>query len=230
MYCVKCGVILEETEKKCPLCDTPVYHPEFDNLDAKPLYPAFKMPLNKYSRKGLGGVIIILFLIPLIISFYSDFQKDRSIEWFGYVAGGLILGYVTFALPFWFKKPNPVVFAPCSFLTLGLYLFYINIVTNGDWFFSFVLPVLGFLSLIICAIITLVYYVKKGKLYIFGGASILFGILICLLEFLLSITFEIVFIGWSIYPLIVLVLLGLLLIYLAINSNARKILERKIFF
>ncbi len=27
-YCVNCGVKLEETLTKCPLCNTPVYHPQ----------------------------------------------------------------------------------------------------------------------------------------------------------------------------------------------------------
>ena len=28
MYCVKCGVELADSEKKCPLCGTPVFHPD----------------------------------------------------------------------------------------------------------------------------------------------------------------------------------------------------------
>ena len=230
MYCVKCGVKLADTEQKCPLCNTVVYHPDIKQEPTTPLYPSDKMPINTFSRKGICGMIVILFLIPLVISLYSDLQLDNKIDWSGYVAGALIVSYIIVALPLWFKKPNPVIFVPCSFASIILYLLYINIATNGNWFLSFALPVGGGLCLIISAIVTLTYYLKKGKLYIFGGALMLFGALICMIEVLLNVTFDIKLIGWSIYPLIVLFLLGGVLIYLGINSSVRKILERKLFF
>ena len=229
MFCINCGVKLEDTEKKCPLCNTIVYHPDVNQVPVKPLYPNAKMPLNNYSRKGLCGVILILFFIPLIVSLYSDLQTNGKLDWFMYVASSLVLSYIIFALPLWFKKPNPVIFAPCGFLASILFLMFINYWTKGNWFLSFALPIAFGLSLISCAVITLLYYVKKGKLYIFGGAFILTGCLICLIEHLLVITFKITFLGWSIYPLVVLIMLGCLLIYLAINNNARKTFERKLF-
>ena len=45
-----------------------------------------------------------------------------------------------------------------------------------------------------------------------------------------SVTFHFGFVGWSVYPLCVLLLFGGLLIYLAINSSACEIIERKLFF
>ena len=50
-----------------------------------------------------------------------------------------------------------------------------------------------------------------------------------LIEYLLDITFGRAFVGWSIYPLAVLILLGGLLIYLAIDRSAREVMERKLF-
>lgn len=230
MYCVKCGVKLSDSEKKCPLCNTVVYHPDVKQEEVKPLYQYNKMPINSYSRKVLCGMIIILFLIPLVISFYSDFYPDNKIDWFGFVLGGLVIGYVSLALPLWFKKPNPVIFVPCSLASIILYLFYVCLKTHGNWFLTFALPVWGGLSLIICAIVTLLHYLKRGRLYIFGGAMMLFGGLMLLIEFLLGITFNVKFIGWSIYPLVILFLLGGALIYLAINSSVRRMIERKLFF
>ena len=51
-----------------------------------------------------------------------------------------------------------------------------------------------------------------------------------LVEFLMGVTFHLRFIGWSIYPLCVLLLFGSLLIYFAINRAARETMERKLFF
>ena len=230
MYCVNCGVKLAETEKKCPLCNTTVCHPDFTPTSQKTLYPVDKKPQASSGLKALGGVIIILFLIPLIISFFTDLQLNGKLDWFGIVAGAIVVVYVIFALPLWFKKPNPVVFAPCSFATIALYLLYINAATDGNWYLTFALPVVGGLCLIVCADITLLRYIKGGRLYIFGGTFILSGGYLLLIEYLLSVTFGMDFIGWSIYPLVVFVLIGCLLIYLAIDSVARETMERKMFF
>lgn len=230
MYCINCGVKLEETEYKCPLCNTDVYHPAFTKETGRTLYPSNKMPKSSNGFKALGGAIIIVFLIPIVLSFFSDMQLDGKIDWFGYVAGALAVSYVSFALPLWFKKPNPVIFVPCSFIALALYLFYINFATNGTWYWSFALPIVAGICLIATAVTTLIKYVKRGRLYIFGSAFISLGVYTLLVEYLAHKTFEVAFIGWSIYPLIVLLLIGGLLIYLGIDGNAREAFERKLFF
>lgn len=230
MYCVKCGVKLADTEKKCPLCHTVVYHPDFENKVDRTLYPSNRLPKNTSGSKALNGAVIILFLIPLFVCFAADLHLDGHLEWFGYVAGALMLTYIAFALPMWFRKPNPVIFVPCSFAAAGVYLLYINLATGGAWFLSFAFPVLGGLCLITCTVVTLLYYLRRGRLYIIGGAFMGLGAFMLLIEYLMDVTFHLRFVGWSVYPLCVLILFGGLLIYFAINRAAREIMERKLFF
>lgn len=230
MYCVNCGVKLADTEKRCPLCDTVVYHPEVKQENRIPLYPPNKMPQQKSNAKGISGVVLMLFMLPMLVCFAADFQLDGSIEWFGYVAGALTLIYMTVAFPFWFQNPNPVIFVPCDFAVAVLYLLFINWATGGNWFLSFALPVTGGVAIICCAVVTLWRYLRKGKLYVLGGAFIALGALAVLLEFLMDLTFGLSMIWWSVYPLIALGLVGGLLIYLAANSAAREMMERKLFF
>ena len=231
MYCIKCGAKLESGEKICPLCNTKVYHPDITIDEEKRLYPENKMPENKNRSKALNGAIIIMFLIPIVVSFLADFRFDREIKWFGYVLGALIMGYTAIALPMWFEKPNPVIFTPCVFAEGILYLLYINFITKGNWFLSFAFPVAGGFCIIATTVVTLLYYLKKGRLYIWGGAFILTGGFILLMEFFMANTFKSInFFGWSLYPMSVLVLLGGLVLYLAINKSAREVMERKLFF
>lgn len=230
MYCINCGAKLDSSETICPLCDTKVYHPDLKIEEDKQLYPKNRIPEIKHCSKAFNGAVIIMFLIPVVVSFLADFHFDREIKWFGYVLGALIMGYTTFALPLWFEKPNPVIFTPCVVAETIGYLLYINCITDGDWFLSFAFPVAGGFGLIATAVVTLLYYLKKGKLYIWGGAFTITGAFIMLMEFFISITFDIVFVGWSLYPLAVLVLLGGLMFYLAINKSARETMERKLFF
>lgn len=230
MYCVKCGVRLADTEKKCPLCETMVYHPQITQGEQEPLYPVGKMPKARHGARGLNGAVIILFLIPLLLSLFADIQLDGTIDWFGFVGGGLALVYVLIALPMWFRAPNPVIFVPCDFAALALYLLYIDLATQGGWFLSFAFPMVGALCLITTAVVTLWRYLRKGKLYVLGGAFMALGGAAVLMEFLMSMTFHVALIGWSAYPLIGLLAVGGLLIYLAINDAAREMMERKLFF
>ncbi len=230
MYCIKCGAKLEKSEAVCPLCNMQVYHPDIEIEAEKQLFPYGKMPEMKHRSNAFNGALIIMFFVPIVVSFLADFQFDGVFEWFGYVFGALLLGYITFALPLWFEKPNPVIFTSCVFIGAIGYLLYINIVTGGNWFLTFAFPVAGGFGVIITAVVTLIHYLKKGKLYIWGGAFMLSGAFLLLIEYLMTITFPISFIGWSLYPLSVFVLVGGLLLFLAINKSAREVMERKLFF
>lgn len=230
MYCVKCGVKLADTEKTCPLCNTVVYHPEITQKEEIELYPSKKLPKSNSNRVFICGAVLILFMIPLVVTFLGDIQFDGKLDWFQYIAGALILLYLIIALPLWFKKPNPVIFVPCDFLACALYLSYINYLTGGVWFFSFALPIVLGTCIIVSTLVTLLKYLKKGKLYVVGSVIIAFGILVMLVEYLLGVAFNIPYVGWSLYPFITLIIIGGLLIYLAMNSVAREKIERRLFF
>ena len=111
-----------------------------------------------------------------------------------------------------------------------MYLLYIDLKVDGGWFLPFALPVTAALCLIVTAVVTLTRYIRKGRLYIFGGAAIALGFFMPLLEYLLHITFGLPGGGiWSWYPLISLVLLGLLLILTAVLHPFRETLAKKFF-
>lgn len=230
MYCINCGVKLADSEKQCPLCLTKVYHPEISQKDADPLYPPQRYPALQVSPAGTRVILSVLFLLPVLICLQCDLLLSGGISWSGYVSGALAVLYVAAVLPSWFRKHNPVIFVPCTFAAIGAYLLYINFATAGSWFLSFAFPVTGFVALVVTAVVTLLRYVRKGMLYIIGGAFIALGAFMPLMEFLLVVTFSTVkFAWWSLYPLTALVLLGGTLIFLAICRPARETMERKLF-
>ena len=231
MYCIKCGVKLADTEKVCPLCRTTVYHPEIQRESADPLYPINKYPPKaKNTRWPVSLLATIIFVLPMIIVLMCDMQFNGNIEWSGYVIGALLCVYVFFVLPSWFLHPNPVIFVPCDFACVALYLTYINYHTGGDWFWTFALPVVTGVALLVCAVVTLMKYVSRGSLFIFGGAFLALGTFMIVVEYLVTVTFNgYSFIGWSLYPLVTFVLLGLLLIFFGICRPAREIMRKRFF-
>ena len=230
MYCVNCGVKLADTEKVCPLCNTEVYHPVVRQNSATKLYPEGKMPPKAPHNKIISGAIVIIFLIPLITCFFSDIQLDGTLDWFGYVAGALAVAYTIFAMPLWFRKPNPVVFVPCGFAVSILYLLYINLTLDGDWFMTFAFPLVGAIGLLTTAVVALTRYIRRGHLYVYGGALIASGGIMMLLEYLLYETFDMQIYYWSLFPLILFSLLGLWLMFIALHKPTRETIKRKFFF
>ncbi len=230
MYCVNCGVELADSEKKCPLCGTAVYHPDLKQQPAPSPYPPYTPPGERMKPAGILFVLTVLCSLPFVLTLLCDWSINHGITWSGYAAGAVLLFYILALLPMWFKKPNPVIFTPVDFAAIALYLLYINLQTGGHWFLTFAFPVTGGIGLIVTAVVTMLHYLRRGHLYVFGGAMIASGGFAVLMEFLLNLTFGFQhgFI-WSIYPLAALFLLGMMLIVIAICKPLRESL-RKIFF
>lgn len=232
MYCIKCGVELADSEKQCPLCSTAVFHPELTRPEGENLYPPNLFPAQQVRPWGLLLIISMCFLLPILITLLCNLQINGRVTWAGFVIGGLLVAYVILILPHWFHRHsrNPVIFVPCAFAAIGLYLLYINLATGGDWFLSFALPVTGGSGLIITAVAALTRYIQRGRLYIFGGAALITGAFMPVMELLLNCTFHRPrFIGWSLYPLIALALIGITMLIIAICRPLRESLEKRFF-
>lgn len=228
MYCIKCGVQLDNHVTKCPLCQTTLQYPEPVEQPEK-AYPENRYPQVLARPGAIKATLFVLFLIPLLVTFLVDFQIDGVINWFGYAAGGILLGFIVLVFPFWFRNQNPAFFVGCDFLAAALYLHYIALVTQGSWFLSFALPVVFGCGIPLIALMLLLQRFPKQKLYICGGGLIALGLYVWMVEWLLDLSFQIVFFGWSYSVLGSFVIIGGLLIYLAANDQARQKLERKIF-
>ena len=224
MYCVKCGVELADSEAKCPLCQTPVYLPGYEPSEDRP-YPKFDKP-EPVNPRGIYFIISFICIIAAVISFVCDLNLGAGVSWSGYVIGGILLFYVVFILPGWFKRYNPAIFVPVNFAAIALYLAYIDIAVRGGWFLSFALPLTGAVALVVSSVCILCHYLKKGYLYIFGGAFVLSGLICPVMELLGYLTFGGPYIGWGFYPLIALCLIGIMLIVIAIVKPFRESLCR----
>ncbi len=227
MYCINCGVKLHDGLDSCPLCNTKV---PVAVEKSEPLYP--KKPEFNPTQSAFWSQMILtfLFVLPILITLLCDCNINSEVTWSGYVVGALLMVYLIFVLPFWFRNPNPVIFVPTSFLTVGCYLLFVDLFTNGNWFLSFAFPLTLGIGIIFTTFTALLKYLKRGKLYIYGGTILALGAFTPLIEFFLNITFGFKTVYWSLYPLTTLFFLGGLLIFLAICRPARETLERKFFF
>ena len=117
-----------------------------------------------------------------------------------------------------------------GFAAIGLYLLYINFATGGHWFLTFAFPVTGAIGLLVSGTVALLHYLRRGQLFVIGGALILGGGVTVLIEYLLNLTFHVgrVFF-WSVYPLSAGVVLGVTLLVVGFCNPLRRSLHRKFF-
>ena len=104
MYCVKCGVELADSEKKCPLCGTPVFHPDIPrNLSEPPFPPDKRIRPEDVNRSGILFVLTIAALLPALLCLLCDWRINGTLVWSGYAAGAIGLLYIVILLPMWFR-------------------------------------------------------------------------------------------------------------------------------
>ena len=95
MYCIKCGVELKDSEEKCPLCGTVVFHPDIKRPDGEKPYPAeSRRPAETATRSGMLFITSIMFLVPFVLSLLCDWKVNGTLVWSGYAAGALALTYI----------------------------------------------------------------------------------------------------------------------------------------
>ena len=230
MYCVKCGVSLEEGTAECPLCGTPVWNP-----DEKPRNTHYNPDL--YPAPESGGKYTLLTVITLVMAgvalgcLIACLAVYGRPAWSGYVVLGEAFVYISLVLPFWFRRYYHAVFIPLSFLALGGYLLYINAVTGGHWFLPFAFPVTGmtFLVTFLGTGIALLRFRPRTKLLLIGLLFVLIGGFTMLLEFFLHITFNVRMFNWSLYSAGFFGLIGIFLFTSSLIKPLRRVMYKKLF-
>jgi len=229
MYCVNCGVKLQDEVDKCPLCSIPVWKPEelekFEEKFPKGMYPVKR----RAGRITVVSFITVILLAVCLSCFIACMTTIGKIGWSSYVILGIIAMYVIAVLPFWFSRNHPFVFVPVDFGVICVYLLFVCLSTGGKWFLSFAFPVVMIVGILVTGSLAIFKFVKVKKLLVIGSMMILIGLSNILVELFAHITFGSAMFVWSLYPVAAFGLLGLFLIIADLIHPLRAYLERKFF-
>lgn len=228
MYCVKCGVRLDDSLDRCPLCGTPVWRPE----EAQDQGRAFSSIFPEKHRNERLTVVAFLTAVALLAAFITlriCLRIYGGIGWSGYAMLGIALFYVIAILPLWFRRPNPMIFLPVDHAAVAGFLLYASWASGGHWFLSFGFPVTAMSCLLLTGFIALLRYVRGGRLFIIGGSVIVLGGLSMLVEFFQHITFGTKMFTWSLYVVSSCLAFGMFLILAGTIRPLREYLERRFF-
>ena len=230
MYCVRCGVRLQEGVKACPLCGTPVWLPEAgDEVSRAASYSDRYPNIDRQKRLTVMASLTVVLLAAMVSCLSIALNTTGRIDWAFYVIVGILAFYLIFLLPFWFRHPHPMIFVPIAFLSACLLLLCLSDYTGGRWFLTFAFPITVMLAVLTIGAIALYRYVKRGSIFITGGLLIAIGGGCMLAEFFEHLTFHTSMFTWSVYASSVFFLFGGFLLLVGIIRPLREYLERKFF-
>ena len=212
MYCIKCGVELEDGAKRCPLCETPV--PEIKGLEEKKFvkeYPMININLYEMKMKKVKKAIFLSFFTISIISIlevlFQNLIMYGKLEWGYYAIPSILifdLGLFVF-LDSYRMRTN-------LFLLLSGFIAYFLLLDFGDEKLTWSLR-LGIPIVLALYLISLIFsYVwdkhKSDKLKILNFFIFFVGIFLLILELIISKKMT-----WSIFSSIPLFILSIMLRY-----------------
>ena len=94
-YCVNCGVELDASATKCPLCDTPVYNPKAPEPSTQPSpFPKEKGQVEVVKRKDLGVLLTVIVLATAVTCGLLNALVFRSSLWSLAVIGVFLVLWV----------------------------------------------------------------------------------------------------------------------------------------
>ena len=228
MYCVKCGVKLQDGAENCPLCGTEVWNP--GQTAREVAYPENYPHAQKESSLPLAVALTVICATAILVIMTVCLKLYGEFRWGSYAVGGILLFYVVAALPCWFSQPRGEVFVPADHAAAALFVLFVCLKTGGSWFMSFAFPVILGSALLSTALICLLKYVKGGRLFILGGALLCLGGFTVLVEFFEHLSFGTEMFRWSVYSLLGFGLAGLFLLLAGMIPPLRQMVRKRFFF
>lgn len=142
-YCVNCGVKLEQSLERCPLCNTPVINPnEVSCTRSVPPFPKEKGQVEMVKRKDLAILLSVSLTAACAVCGLLNLLVFTGHAWSLYVIGACVVLWVL-AIPAVIYTRMPIYICLLfDGLSIGLYQYLISFNTpNHDWFFELALPI-----------------------------------------------------------------------------------------
>lgn len=163
-YCVNCGVELDESAKKCALCQTPVWRPPNPDPGGAPTEKPFPDELHIPShvqRRFVAYVITMILLIPNIILFFVNVFFYKETFWSLYVLTSTALAWILLVFPFFLKKMRPYLFWALDTAAVSLYSYFFFVMrSEHPWMFNTIFSVIFVVSL---SALIFIWWVRKKK-------------------------------------------------------------------
>ena len=234
-YCVNCGVELQKSEPRCPLCGTEVCNPN-EQPEEKPVrpYPAHVEHLDKkVDQRYIASFISLLLLIPLFTTMLANIFVSKELSWSYLVLGGELVVFTVFLLPTIARMPS-VLYMVIDTAAVCILLLLIRVLTKSswDWLLLLGLPI-TVLTALMCWFFSLMASPKCRipVLVRFSLALVSAGSLVVAIEFLIGVYRNaIAWPTWSLYVLFPCLVLASSLLILNRRARVKEEIRKRFYF
>ncbi len=225
MYCIHCGVKLEDDKRKCPLCGTVLPCDPSIGME-EPIVTVKRKTLSRESKLWIFTISALL-ITAVILSI--DLSMNGTLTWAGYVSGGLLLCYMAVLVPLWPCKSGTLTKVVAEYGIVALYLFGLERALEENWFSPVVLPVILVSCVVTLTAAWLAMRRPAWRLAIAGGTCLAVGAQMVLLEALRRGMLGQPGLGWSPWVMLGCFVVGGFLLTVALCSPLREKLIKRMF-
>lgn len=229
-YCVNCGVQLDRTARRCPLCNTPVVNPKESIDTASPTpYPKEKGQVDQVKHTDLAILLFsVLGSTSAACGLINFFVADQS-PWSLYIIGACFMLWVFFIPAVLTTKLPIYVFLLLDGIAVAVYCFLISLNTpSRAWFMGLAVPVITAITLLVIIFAFLVRNVHASilsvSIYLFAEVGIL---AVCLESFIRYFLHREFAMTWSAIVLICCVCIDIVLVTIITRSRLREAVRRR---
>ena len=155
-YCVNCGVELEQTLKRCPLCNTPVYNPkeiqkvmEGNMQKAIPPFPQEKGQVEMVKRKDMAILLTTVVLSASFVCGLLNILVFEKLPWSLAIIGACVLLWVMLIPVAINTRQSDYTSILLDGIAVALYLYLMTFISGSyRWFFKLGLPIVLLITVV----------------------------------------------------------------------------------
>lgn len=232
-YCVNCGVELDASLGKCPLCNTPVINPsKLEEITRTSPYPKESGQVDVVKRKDLAILSTISLTATSLCCLLLNLFVFSQSPWSLFIIGACLLLFVVLIPVLVYTRLPIYISLLFDGIATGFYLYMITFNTSSDrWFHELALPI-TLLAIILIEIFALllrsfpVSYITTALYFFLETAILCVGI-----ELLIdSYTDSPLKIMWSAIVLTVCSVIAIALITVLSRRRLRDAVRRRLHF
>jgi hypothetical protein len=179
-YCVNCGVELESSLQRCPLCNTPVLNPkELERISsAFTPYPKESGQVDMVKRKDLAILTSVVLIATSLCCLLLNLLVFTGSPWSLFIIGACLLLFVILFPVVIYSKLPVYVSLLLDGAAVAFYLYMITFNTaDSRWFTELALPIVVLVTILVEIFAILLHALKVSflstALYFFIEAALL---------------------------------------------------------
>lgn len=229
-YCVNCGVELEKSIRKCPMCNTPVINPnDLEKLKAfQSPYPVKSGKVEFASKKDIIILLSVIYICIAVCCILLNALLFTKSKWSLLIFGACALAWLLTVPPLMVANFKKRIYVLYNGMMVCVYLFLIGFFADStDWVLNIAIPI-TIMTMIFAEIWLSVAKITRNILPLSITLLIETGLECAGIELLLEYASEKIYrLSWSAIVLTVCCVLSIVLITITSRKKLRNQLHRR---